>query len=196
MKIVVATWNEAKLEQIQKAFKSIPLKIIALPNNVGDVEETAPTFTGNAQLKTEAIKSNFPNDIIVGEDSGLIVDSLEGFPGVKTARFAPGNDADRARILIQKLAGVSLSNRTAAFESVVAVAFPDGEVLYSQGSMKGWIRESVRSSLKGYGDIFLLSNEKTLSEHVSQNTTPFDHRQIALFQAKQHILEWLGRATG
>ncbi|GAQ19016.1 non-canonical purine NTP pyrophosphatase [Oceanobacillus picturae] len=195
MKIIVATWNEVKLEQIQMALKDIPLDISSLPKDMGDVEETAITFKGNAQLKIETVKRYYPNDIIVGEDSGLTIDALEGFPGVKTARFSPGSDANRAQLLIDKLKGIPLSKRTAQFISVVALAFPDGKVLHCQGTMNGWIAKDTPGELKGYGDIFLLSNDKVLTEHLEQIISPYDHRQIALFQAKQLIIDWLERKT-
>lgn len=195
MKIIVATWNEVKLEQIQMALKEIPLDISSLPKDMEDVEETAITFKENAQLKIETVKRYYPNDIIVGEDSGLTIDILKGFPGVKTARFSPGSDADRAQLLIDKLKGVPLSKRTAHFISVVALAFPDGKVLHSQGTMNGWIAKNAPDRLKGYGDIFLLSNDKVLTEHLEHTISPYDHRQIALFQAKQLIIDWLERKT-
>ncbi len=195
LKIIVATWNDVKLEQIQMALKEIPLDIASLPKDMEDVKETANTFKGNAQIKIETVKRYYPNDIIVGEDSGLSIDILEGFPGVKTARFSPGSDADRAQLLIEKLKGVPLSRRAAQFTSVVALAFPDGIVLHSKGTMNGWIAKDIPDRLKGYGDIFLLSNDKVLTEQLEHTISPYDHRQIALFQAKQLIIDWLERKT-
>jgi XTP/dITP diphosphohydrolase len=195
IKIVVATWNKVKLEQIQMVLKEVPLEITSLSKDMEDVEETAITFKGNARLKIETVKRYYPNDIIVGEDSGLTIDALEGFPGVKTARFSHGSDADRAQLLMDRLKGVPLSKRTAQFTSVVALAFPDGIVLHSKGTMDGWIAKDIPGRLKGYGDIFLLSNDKLLTEQLEHTISPYDHRQIALFQAKQLIIDWLERKT-
>ncbi|MDX8044404.1 non-canonical purine NTP pyrophosphatase [Gracilibacillus sp. S3-1-1] len=191
MKLIIASWNKTKIKEIQEFFKQIPIEIASLSADMDDINETAASFEGNAQLKIEAVKKYYPNDILLGEDSGLTIDALGGFPGVKTARFFPGSDTDRARQLIERLAGVPLSNRTAHFNSAIALRFPNGEVINCQGFMHGWITDMIHSNIQGYGDIFLLSNQITLSKQ-EQSILPFDHRRQALFQAKQHILEWIG----
>lgn len=191
MKLVMATWNNTKLKQMEQAFRQIPLKVTSLAKRIEDIEETALTFKGNALLKVEAATQYYGNDIIIGEDSGLSIDALGGFPGVRTARFSPGNDGDRAQQLVERLSGVPLSKRTAKFTSAVAIAFPDGAHQYSQGVMGGWIAKKAPATISGYGDIFLLSDGKVLSEHDPALISAYDHRQVALFQAKQYILEWL-----
>lgn len=193
MKLIIASWNRAKVKKIQQFFQQGPIEIASLSNEIADIEETALTFIGNAQLKVEAVKTHFPDDIILGEDSGLTVDSLDGFPGVKTARFFPGDDADRAVQLMKKLTDVPLSKRTAQFNSSIAIRFPNGESASSHGTMHGWIKIKDDAYIQGYGDIFLLSSGQTLADHDIHNICPFNHHQLALFQAKQHILEYLAR---
>jgi XTP/dITP diphosphohydrolase len=190
MRLIIASWNKEKVKEIQQFFQQIPLAVAPLTANIEDIEETALTFKGNAQLKIEAVKRYYPNDILIGGDSGLTIDVLKGFPGVKTARFLPGSDADRAQQVIQKLAGVSLSKRVAQFNSAIAIRFPDGNMIHCQGSIHGWITNHVPENIQGYSDIFLLSNDKLLSEEENR-ILPFDHRRQSLFQAKQHILEWI-----
>ncbi|WP_161598895.1 non-canonical purine NTP pyrophosphatase [Bacillus mesophilum] len=190
MKVVIASWNPSKVKKIKRFLSGVPIEITSLSREIEDIEETALTFEGNAALKVEAVRCHFPEDIIIGEDSGLTIDALEGFPGVKTARFSPGSDAERAQVLIEMLAHVPLSKSSAQFNSCVIVSFPNGESAECHGFMPGWISNSDNAEIRGYGDIFLLSNGKVLSEI---DDSPFNHQHQALFQAKQHILEWLKR---
>ncbi|MGN8648052.1 non-canonical purine NTP pyrophosphatase [Gracilibacillus sp. HCP3S3_G5_1] len=194
MKVIIASWNQKKVKKIQHFFKDLPIEIAPLSSKFKDIEENADTFIENAQLKVEAVKKHFPTNIILGEDSGLTISYLEGFPGVKTARFSPGSDAHRAEKLVVKLAGVSLSNRTAQFNSSIAIAFPNGESAVCNGIMHGWISNRINANIQGYGDIFLLSDGKVLSDY-DECYNPFNHQKLALFQAKQHIFEWLDRHT-
>ncbi|QVY62637.1 non-canonical purine NTP pyrophosphatase [Cytobacillus gottheilii] len=190
MKVIVASWNPSKVKKIKHFLSEVPIEITSLSGEIEDIEETALTFEGNAALKVEAVRSHFPEDIIIGEDSGLTIDALEGFPGVKTARFSSGSDADRAEVLLEKLAYVPLSKRKAQFHSSISVSFPNGESAECHGIMPGWISNRDNTEIQGYGDIFLLSNGKVLSEI---DDSSFNHQHQALFQAKQHILEWLKR---
>ncbi|SDZ58634.1 XTP/dITP diphosphohydrolase [Evansella caseinilytica] len=193
MKLIIATWNKAKFTWIRDALRPLPLEAAALADTIEDIEETAATFSGNASLKVEAVRRYYPNDIILGEDSGLMINALGGFPGVKTARFLPGSDADRAKELLRRLEGLPLSKRQAQFHSAVALATPDGQGILCSGTLAGWISNRERTCVQGYGDIFLLCNDKVLAAAEPTQLLPLDHRRQALFQAKQHILEWVGK---
>ncbi|WP_176215232.1 non-canonical purine NTP pyrophosphatase [Cytobacillus gottheilii] len=188
MKVIIASWNPSKVKKIQRFLSEVPIEVTSLSGVIEDIEETALSFEGNAALKVGAVRNVFPKDIIIAEDSGLTINALEGFPGVKTARFSPGSDADRAHVLMEKLADVPLSKRRAQFNSSISVSFPNGESAECHGIMHGWISNRDNKEIQGYGDIFLLSNGKVLSEI---DDSPFNHQHQALFQAKQHILEWL-----
>ncbi|WP_052144929.1 non-canonical purine NTP pyrophosphatase [Halalkalibacter okhensis] len=189
MEVVIATWNKSKLEWMARGLQQTGLLIKVLSNHIEDVEETEATFSGNAHLKVEAVRQVDSVSIIVGEDSGLSVEALGGFPGVKTARFMEGTDDDRARKVMELLQGVPLSQRKAVFHSAIVVSFPDGEQVVCEGCMNGWISTEVVEG-KGYGGIFLLSNNLVLAEQPS-NDMMFDHHRQALFQAIVAIRDWL-----
>ncbi|MFS0559916.1 non-canonical purine NTP pyrophosphatase [Terribacillus sp. 179-K 1B1 HS] len=193
MRLVIASWNKEKVQQIRAFFSNMLLNTTVIAQNIHDVDESKLTFSGNAHLKVEAVKAHYPNDIILGEDSGLSVDCLNGFPNVKTARFFPGTDKDRANELLRMLETVPSSKRRANFTSSIAILFPIGEMADCHGSMHGWITTSSKRDIRGYSDIFLLSDGKALSDFEEDSLSPFLHRNQALYQAQQHILEWMGK---
>ncbi|WP_062050984.1 non-canonical purine NTP pyrophosphatase [Bacillus sp. JCM 19034] len=192
MNVVIATWNKVKREWMERGLLRTGLPITAISNQIEDIDETEPTFRGNARLKVEAIRRGDSTSIIVGEDSGLSVEALDGFPGVKTARFLKGTDDDRAKKIIELLQGVPLSKRKAVFHSAIVVSFPDGTQVVCEGVMHGWIStKRLEEEGYGYGGIFLLSNSLVLAEQPSKDYLVFDHHRQALFQANLAIHDWL-----
>lgn len=141
IELTIATWNKQKMDWIAQALKELPIDVQRLPQEFADIEETENTFAGNAKLKVTALKESYPQSILLGEDSGLTIHGLNGFPGVKTARFAAGDDQLRARLLLQKLSGLPMSRRQASFNSAIAISFPDGEETICEGVLNGWITD-------------------------------------------------------
>ncbi|UOE94437.1 non-canonical purine NTP pyrophosphatase [Alkalihalobacillus sp. LMS39] len=192
MNIVVATWNKSKLKRITRGLQQTGLTINGILSNIEDIEETESTFSGNARLKVDAVRRTNLTSIIVGEDSGLSVEALQGFPGVKTARFLEGTDDDRAEKLLELLQGVPPSQRKATFHSAIVVSFPDGTYTICEGYMNGWI-STTRIQGKGYAGIFLLSNHLVLAEQPNNEYMICNHHRQALFQAVLAIQDWLER---
>ncbi|WFA86388.1 non-canonical purine NTP pyrophosphatase [Paenibacillus amylolyticus] len=96
MEIVLATWIPRKAQWINEGLLKIPIPMRALfENEVHEVDDIGNTFEENALLKADAVQIT-SNRIIVAEDSGLCVNVLDGNPGVRTARWAPGTDDDRS----------------------------------------------------------------------------------------------------
>ncbi|WP_416147342.1 non-canonical purine NTP pyrophosphatase [Salipaludibacillus sp. HK11] len=197
MQLVVATWNEQKFKLIQNELKNLEIPIFCLAHDIQDIEETENTFIGNARLKVNAAREKYKKELILGEDSGLCIDALSGFPGVHTARFRDGDDNDRAAELLNMLKGIPLSKRQAQFQCSIALSFPEEQTISCSGTMTGWIAEEPIQRSNGYGDIFLLSNGRPLSAQNHSTNQLINHRSQALFQAKLEIIEWLkrGRAT-
>lgn len=190
MEIVIATWNKTKREWMERGLQRTGLPIKAISKQIEDIDETESTFSGNAELKVEAVRRVDSSSLIVGEDSGLSVEALNGFPGVKTARFLKGTDDDRAKKILELLQGVPISKRKAVFHSAIVVSFPDGTQVVCEGSMHGWISTN-RVEGEGYGGIFLLSNNLVLAEQPSKEYKLFDHHRQSLFQANLAIGDWL-----
>ncbi|MBR1658801.1 MAG: RdgB/HAM1 family non-canonical purine NTP pyrophosphatase [Oscillospiraceae bacterium] len=158
MKLILASNNAAKLEEMREILSDLGVEVLS-QREAGcyfEVEETGATFEENAFLKADAVTkaTGLP---AVADDSGLMVEALEGAPGIYSARFTGNHeDSDEARnaFLLQKLEGVE--NRRAKFVSCVCCTFPNGDVLRTRGEMHGSIALSPRGSAGfGYDPLFL-----------------------------------------
>lgn len=189
-KLIFASWNKAKRKELKHAFIDFKNELQFHDcDEVGDIEETGMTFEENAILKAKHV-SQYVEGIVLAEDSGLVVKALDGEPGVKTARFIPGNDDDRAKEIQKRMAHVSLEKRQACFRSVIVILFPDGSVKSAAGELHGWISTEDIPRGEGYAGLFFLSNGAHLAQ-AYEYVYPFTHRQIALQQAKREVRNWL-----
>lgn len=130
MQLVLATGNAHKVEELRDLLRESNLEILSLRNfsNVEMPEETGATMIDNARLKAQAVMraTGLPT---LADDSGIEVDFLGGAPGVHSARWVSGSDADRTNALLEKLCDVPDENRGARYRCVICVAFPDARVL-------------------------------------------------------------------
>ena len=143
MKLYCATGNTGKLKEFQLAAKGTGIEVALLPGfrDLPECEEDGATFAENAAMK---VKHYGPHaaGMLFADDSGLVVDALDGAPGIRSARFAgPGaNDQRNNRLLLERMRGVP--NRTARFVCVIALA-QGGEVRgLFEGSVEGAILEA------------------------------------------------------
>jgi XTP/dITP diphosphohydrolase len=144
-----------------------------------DVEETGETFAANALLKAQAYAalSGLPT---LADDSGLVVDALNGGPGVYSARYAP-TSAERNAKLLQVLEGVPLEQRTARFVCVTALVIPDGLTLFAEGRIEGRIGYELRGSNGfGYDPLFVIESGQTTAELSPEEKNQISHRGRAL----------------
>ena len=192
MKIVLATWNKTKVGWLTKGFSPLNLKIGTVDKNkITDVDETGKTTDENALLKIREV-GTLKNSIIIGEDSALSIDALNGFPGVKTVRWMKGNDDDRSIKILEKMNKVPFNKRSAKFLSSIAVLFPNGEEQIFKGEMSGRIsKDLVGEPGKGYQRIFLLENGKSIAESDGMIIQPNDHRDQSIKKAIEGINKWL-----
>ncbi len=139
--LVLATRNRGKLAELQALLGEIlPDVRVLSPIDVGiyqEIEETGTTFAENALCKARAVAAS--GYIGVGDDSGLVVDALDGAPGIYSARFAGkhGDDAANNALLLEKMA--SVDNRNAHFVCCIACVFPSGESFTVLGRADGEI---------------------------------------------------------
>ena len=110
-----------------------------------DVEETGTTFEENAILKAEAISKEY-QQVVIADDSGLIVDALDGRPGVYSARYAGEDKNDEANTnkVLSELEGVPENERTARFYCALAVASPNQETITVSGTIEGYDYRTTR----------------------------------------------------
>ena len=186
--IVVATGNAHKLIEIEAILSHVLLDVrfVALKQlgDFEDPEENGTTFLENAIIKAEAAvaETGFP---AIADDSGLVVDALDGEPGVYSARYAGvhGDDAANNAKLLRNLQSVDDAQRTARFMSVVALVDPDGMVLTGTGSCEGMIgREGRGANGFGYDPLFLPADTpgKTMAELTADEKNAISHRFHAL----------------
>lgn len=155
-----------------------------------DPEETGQTFTENALLKARAFAEK-TGIAAIADDSGLVVDGLDGAPGVHSKRFFPGSDADRNARVLELLSEINSDDRAAAFVSVVAWVDPNtGEEITFSGEVNGLIAQSPAGSQGfGYDPIFIPDGyEATFAELGSSVKNKLSHRAIALEKLKQYLL--------
>lgn len=159
--IVVATGNAHKLTEIEAILgKVMPeVRFVALGQlgDFEDPEENGTTFLENAIIKAQAAVEE-TGLMAIADDSGLVVDALDGEPGVYSARYAGvhGDDAANNAKLLVNLEGVADEDRTARFMSVVALIDTDGLVTYGEGACEGVIAHEGRGDHGfGYDPLFL-----------------------------------------
>ncbi len=176
-KIVFATNNAHKLQEIRQIVGD-KLEILSLAD-IGcheDIPETADTLAGNAELKARSVKEHYGYDCFA-DDTGLIVDALNGAPGVYSARYAgPGHDSvANTRLLLKNLEGVE--DRSARFVTVICLIGGD-EARFFEGKVEGVItREPAGCGGFGYDPVFLPAEaDVTFAEMPAEAKNAISHR--------------------
>lgn len=186
--VVVATGNMHKLVEIEDILSGVlpGVRFVALGQlgEFPDPEETGSTFLENALIKAEAAVEETGLSAIA-DDSGLVVDALDGEPGVYSARYAGvhGDDAANNAKLLEKLAGVPDGERAARFMSVIALVDASGAVLTGEGACEGVIGHEGRGEHGfGYDPLFLPNDTPglTMAELEPAQKNAISHRFHAL----------------
>ena len=186
MKAVLASKNAHKLEEISKIVEQFGMELV-LQSELGidvDVEETGTTFEENSMLKARAVmeKSGLP---AIADDSGLMVDALDGAPGIYSARFGGDrchSDRERYEYLLSLLETVPEERRTARFVSVITLLYPDGSAVVARGECPGVILRTPRGENGfGYDPVFFFEEDgKTMAEMAPERKNEISHRARAL----------------
>lgn|SRR5690625_1095764 len=191
--VLIATKNKGKVAEFKGLFEKYNMKAISLldlSSNIEDVEETGETFEENARLKAEQI-SSILNAPVIADDSGLVIDALDGRPGVYSARYAGlnKNDQDNNSKVLDELKDVPMENRTARFVCVLAVARPGQETFFVTGTCEGKIAYSeIGINGFGYDPIFIpKGHSKTMAEISPDKKNQISHRGRAI----NKLDEWL-----
>lgn len=192
--LVLATRNAAKRDELHRilAGAGIDVRLLTADDvDVPQVEETGQTFTENALLKARASaqRTGLP---VVADDSGLVVDALDGEPGVYSARYAGGHGDDAANLekVLAKMEGEG--RRGARFVCVAALATPDGREWTVEGTVEGVLTDAPRGSAGfGYDPIFQpLGETRTTAEMTPQEKDAISHRGKA-FRALAQVVAQL-----
>lgn len=195
-RLVAATRNRGKVLELKALLRGLPFDIRGLADYAieRDVEETGTTFAENAAIKASAY-GLMAGELTLADDSGLVVDALDGAPGVFSARYAgPGaSDADRIARLLAELA--SVGDRRARFVCAISVAGGDGKILTTvEGFCEGTIADSPRGANGfGYDPVFIPSGfDRTFGELPADVKSEISHRAVATVEIKRFLLNFGG----
>lgn len=193
-KIIVATGNEGKMDEIRQILGKENIVFSSLKDeNLQDIEiiEDGATFEENAIIKARKI-CEITGQMVLADDSGLEVDYLGKAPGIYSARYM-GEDTPysvKNQHIIDLLEGVPDEQRTARFVCVIACAFPDGHTITTEGIVEGQIGyEEKGTNGFGYDPIFYVPEFGcTTSELLPEEKNRISHRGKALLAMYNELL--------
>ncbi|GAB6092399.1 XTP/dITP diphosphatase [Furfurilactobacillus curtus] len=192
--IVIATENAGKAAEYKARLEPLGIQVLTLADFPGVTvpPEDGSSFAENAQIKADALSKSVEMAIIA-DDSGLQVDTLNGAPGIHSARYA-GNHDDAANNekLLKALANVPDDERTANFHTTIVAVKPNGKRLVVSGDVRGQIlREAHGSDGFGYDPLFYVpSMKKTFAEMSTAEKNEVSHRGQAMAALLEQFPTW------
>ncbi|MFV0499216.1 MAG: RdgB/HAM1 family non-canonical purine NTP pyrophosphatase [Bacilli bacterium] len=180
MKIILATNNQGKVNELKSLFNTNIYSLNDLNIDI-DIIEDGNTLEENAKIKATSIVKLFPNDIVIADDTGLFINSLNGRPGVYSARYAFDgcNNEDNIDKILEELA--NFDDRSAFFKTVI-VLYKNNEYYYYDGVLHGEILKS-RSGSNGFGYDSVFYNKhfnKSLASLTKAEKNCISHRSLAI----------------
>lgn len=192
-KLIVASNNEHKIIEIKQMLADFPFEVISLKEANIDVniEETGTTFEENSYIKASEIFKLTKDCLVLSDDSGLMVDSLDGAPGVYSARFAGehGNSNENNEKLLLLLQGKSFTERKARFVCVLVLVIGKDKVISVRGEVEGYIAET-ESGKDGFGYdplFYVPEHHMTFAEMSGELKNSMSHRGRALEKLKVEL---------
>lgn len=196
--VIVATQNAGKAKEFARLFEPLGITVKTLLDypELPDVEETGETFAENALLKADSA-ARLTGKPAIADDSGLVIDALNGRPGVYSARYAGIEKNDRANNekVLAELQDVPADERGARFACVLAVVFPDDrEPLFANGYCEGTIAfEETGENGFGYDPLFIPEGYAVTMAQISpEEKNTISHRAKALHNLQALLPEWAG----
>lgn len=190
--LIIATKNKKKLKELKKLLAGLHVQVRSLhefKRNMPDVKEDKNTFIGNAKKKAITISRLFRDALVIADDSGLVVKSLNGAPGVNSARYA-GLEQDDDKNILKLLKNMSGKKKRDAFFVCTAVIAKNGKVIgAAEGKIYGTVAKQATGSLGfGYDPIFIPKGYKnTFATMKPSFKNRISHRAKALKRAKAII---------
>ena len=200
-KIIVATGNKDKVKEIKEILRDMAVCVVTMKEAglFAEAEENGATFSENAVIKAKAVaemtagSDDWRDAVVMADDSGLVIDALNGEPGVYSARYL-GHDTsyrEKNADLIRRLEGTPDERRSARFVCAIAAVCPDGRVLTAEAAMEGRIGYEERGENGfGYDPIFYLPEEGRSSAELSpEEKNRVSHRGKALRMMREKLTE-------
>lgn len=180
MELIFATHNDHKVKEVAQMLPSyLTMKSLTDINFHDEIDETGKTFEENALLKAKTIFEK-TNKNIFADDSGLVIDALDGAPGVYSARYAgTGKDADNVAKALKELEGKT--NRKAYFISIFCLIL-NGKEYFFEGKVNGTISTEIRGEDGfGYDPIFIPDGySKSFAQMTAEEKNNISHRGLAV----------------
>lgn len=185
-RIIVATTNEGKIREIKELFKPLNIEVLMMNEVLDkplDIEENGKDFKENALIKAKALKP-YVKDLILADDSGLVIDALNGKPGIESARFM-GHDTSysiKNKKILEMMEGKM--NRSARFVCAMALIIPQKEPIIVEETFEGEIATKIEGENGfGYDPIFYYPPlHKTSAMMTLEEKNQYSHRAKALLK--------------
>lgn len=206
-KIIFATGNEGKMKEIREildglTFLGEKVQILSMKEAGVDMDiiEDGTTFEENAMIKARAVAGAAKEAIVLADDSGLVIDYLNGEPGIYSARYLGKDTSYRVKNanLVQRLEGVPDEKRSARFVCAIAAVLPDGRELSTRGTIEGRIGYEEKG-LNGFGfdPIFYVPEiGKYTAELSDEDKNRISHRGKALRAMREELEKELEKKLG
>ena len=188
-KIVIATNNKGKIKEIKEILKKYEIVSLSEEGIDIEVEEDKDTFEGNAIKKATEI-ARLTGKTAIADDSGLCIDILNGFPGVKTARFLGEEAAQEQRnsYILEQMKEIPKEQRSAKSITCIALSTPSGQTQVFKGILDGYIASEKRGKCGfGYDEIFETKEGFTLAELDAISKNQISNRRMALNELKKYL---------
>ena len=197
MKLTLATRNPKKIEEIRSIlghqFEVTGMDAISASSDLELIED-CQTFAGNAILKAVSV-AKATQQLALADDSGLVVDALDGAPGVHSARYAGENATDEVRNqkLLHALKDIPYSQRTARFQCAIAIADKEGKIEVVEGVCQGEIAHQPKGDQGfGYDPVFVPDGyQQTFAQLGATVKNRISHRRRALALAAKVVQNWI-----
>ena len=184
--MIIATNNKGKIEEIKSILSNYEIYSLKDKNINIEVVEDADTFIGNAKKKAKEIYE-VSHEEVIADDSGLSINCLDGFPGVKTSKIIRKNKSDREKNLYLINEVNKYTDRSAKVICIL-VYFNGKDYIVGEGILEGYISSECRGDNGfGFDEIFELPNGKTLAELSFEEKNKLSARYLALEDLKNKL---------
>ena len=193
MRLIIASNNKGKIREFKELLDGIGVEVVSM-SEAGFTEEIAEngaTFGENAQIKARAV-FNAVGGAVIADDSGLVIEYLNGAPGVYSARYAGENatDKDRCDKVLREMENAPEDKRAAQFVCSICLKLADGEEYSVNGTVDGFIGHmAVGSGGFGYDPIFMLNENESMATIGEEEKNRISHRAMALQKLRYIIKE-------
>ncbi len=189
LKVCLASKNKKKAEEIQAILCRYDIEVCLPDRDLNFPPEDSDTFEGNAFNKALFLSKFYPNDIVVSDDSGLVVPALDGKPGVYSSRFAGEKSSDGMNVKKLLKYMENIKSRKAYFICVSAAILPGGKSKIFEGRLYGTITEKERGNNGfGYDPVFEIPGiKKTLAELSNEEKNKISHRSVSFRKLGRYL---------